>query len=63
MLERQWPGRPAANAEVIDGLVTIIIVRPSDQALEAVTLAIPPMMIAKGIGVVLEELKVKQGTS
>ncbi|OGO18241.1 MAG: hypothetical protein A2Z02_03610 [Chloroflexi bacterium RBG_16_48_7] len=39
--------------EIIHGLVTIIIVRPFDEALAVVLAAIPPMMIANAMGIAI----------
>ncbi len=39
--------------ELIHGLVTIIIVRPFDEALATVLAAIPPMMIANAMGIAI----------
>jgi len=43
----------AVFVEIIHGLVTLAIVRPFDQALEAVLGAIPAMMVADGMGVAI----------
>ncbi len=63
LIKFYWGAGLAILVEILHGLLTLLIARPFSDALEVIKTAIPPMMIANGLGVIIAILLLTPLTS